>query len=45
MHYLIGILTEGETRHQARANAVAFADELVTRGEFDYYEGVSQPGM
>src|SRR5712691_44089 len=38
VHYLIGILTEGETRHQARANAVAFADELVTRGEFDYYD-------
>jgi hypothetical protein len=38
VHYLIGILTEGDTRHQARAHAVAFADELVTRGEFDYYD-------
>jgi hypothetical protein len=37
VHYLIGILTEGETRREARANAVAFADELVTRDAFDYY--------
>ena len=38
MHYRIGILTAGATRHEARDNAVAFADELVTRGEFDYYD-------
>jgi hypothetical protein len=38
VHYLIGILTEGETRREARAHAVAFADELVTRGEYDFYD-------
>jgi hypothetical protein len=38
VHYLIGILTEGQTRHEAGDNALAFADELVTRGEFDFYD-------
>jgi hypothetical protein len=41
VHYLIGILTEGQTRHEAKDNALAFADELVNRGEFDYYEAMS----
>jgi hypothetical protein len=38
VHYLIGILTEGETKRAARDNALSFADELVRRGEFDYYD-------
>ena len=28
MHYLIGILTQGETKQEAHGNALAFADEL-----------------
>src|SRR5258708_21985309 len=39
VHYLIGILTEGDTRRDARDNALAFAGELVERGEFDFYDG------
>jgi hypothetical protein len=39
MHYLIGILTQGETKQEAHGNALAFADELVDRGEFDFYDG------
>jgi hypothetical protein len=39
MHYLIGILTQGETKQDAHDNALAFADELVDRGEFDFYDG------
>ena len=38
MHYLIGILTEGETRREAHDNALAFADGLVSGGAFDYYD-------
>ena len=38
MHYLIGILTQGETKREARGNALSFADELVSRGEFDFYD-------
>jgi hypothetical protein len=39
VHYLIGILTQGETRDEAHDNALAFASELVDRGEFDFYDG------
>jgi hypothetical protein len=38
VHYLIGILTEGETRREAHDNALAFADGLVSGGAFDYYD-------
>jgi hypothetical protein len=37
MHQLIGIVSHADTREQARDAALAFADVLVERDEFDYY--------
>ena len=37
MHYLVRILTTGETRETAHEKALAYADELVEGGQFDYY--------
>jgi hypothetical protein len=42
VHYLIRILSEGESQQEAHDNALAFADELVTSGDFDYY---GEPGQ
>jgi hypothetical protein len=39
MYSLIRILTQGETRHEAHDNALAFASELVDRDDFDFYDG------
>jgi hypothetical protein len=38
MHKLVGILTCAETEDQAKEQALAFADELVERDEFDSYD-------
>lgn len=37
MHNVIRLVTHGENRDQAHEQAKGFADELVERGEFDYW--------
>lgn len=37
MHYLVGILSRAATREDTQEHALAFADTLVERDEFDYY--------
>ncbi|MBA2679485.1 MAG: hypothetical protein H0U76_13945 [Ktedonobacteraceae bacterium] len=38
MHYLVRFIGEAPTANEANANAQAFADDLVERGTYDYYD-------
>ncbi len=42
MHYLIRVIGQAGSHEEAHENAVAFADDLIERREFDYYDLGSQ---